>query len=155
MYPPTIAQEYSTIIRLPVAHKTNEYTSPQAASIMGDHNPVTGDHRPVAVISDGDVTFMTQLSSDIVRSINRITNIRQHGTRMQTRKRRVKHGRANTDASPPLIRNSSVRMRSRTSREVTPLSGSKHTRVCVLLFRFLPLRTRATPFWSDHVCWSC
>lgn len=99
---------------------------------MGDHDPVTGVYRPVAVMSDGDVAFMTQLSSDIVRGVNRITSIRQHGTRMHTRKRRIKHGRPNAEASPPFTRDSPAR-RSRMSGEFTPLIGSKRTRVCYLL----------------------
>lgn len=100
---------------------------------MGDHDPATGNYRPVAVMSDGDVSFMTQLSSDIVRSVNRITSVRQHGTRMHARKRRIKHGRPSGEASPPQVTVISPARRSRTSRENTPLSGSKRTRVRVVL----------------------
>ncbi|CAN8100409.1 unnamed protein product [Discula destructiva] len=82
-------------------------------------------------MSDGDVHFMTQLSSNIVRSINGIASIRQHGSRVRTR-RRTKHGRApeetlRASASPSLTREMSAR-RSRMSRENTAGSASRRIR---------------------------
>lgn len=92
-------------------------------------------YRPIPVMSDGDVLFMTQLSSDIVRSVNGLTGIRQHSTRM--RRRRIKHGHAAPPKEYPAhqshaSRENTVASAGR-SRENTAASGAggKRSRVCI------------------------
>lgn len=60
----------------------------QTSSIIGNRDP-TLEHRPIPVIGDGDVLFMTQLSNDIARSVGGISAVRHHGLR--TRKRKSQH----------------------------------------------------------------
>lgn len=59
----------------------------QTASMIGAHDPSLG-HRPIPVMSDADVLFMTQLSNDIVRGVGGISAVRQHGMRNRKRKAR-------------------------------------------------------------------
>lgn len=52
--------------------------------MIGTHDTSLG-HRPIPVMSDGDVIFMTQLSSDISRGVSGITAVRG----MRTKKRKA------------------------------------------------------------------
>ncbi|PSR90709.1 hypothetical protein BD289DRAFT_207542 [Coniella lustricola] len=54
--------------------------------MIGSHDISLG-HRPIPVMSDSDVLFMTQLSNDIARSVGGISAVRHHG--MRTKKRKV------------------------------------------------------------------
>ncbi|KAJ4418404.1 hypothetical protein N0V82_005590 [Gnomoniopsis sp. IMI 355080] len=103
-----------------------------ASALIGNNDPALG-YRPIPVMSDGDVLFMTQLSNDIVRSVNGITSIRQHGTRM--RRRRVKHGHPEPPQPTPTPRGDYSAHRSNTtaaarrSREETAGSDGRSRRV--------------------------
>lgn len=55
--------------------------------MIGNHDPSLG-HRPIPVMSDADVLFMTQLSNDIARGVGGISAVRHHGARARKRKAR-------------------------------------------------------------------
>jgi uncharacterized protein (DUF39 family) len=55
---------------------------------MGNHDDST-TNRPIPILSDGDLVFMSQLSNDIVRSVGDISSVRQHSIRTTKRKRRL------------------------------------------------------------------
>ncbi|KAJ4386388.1 white collar 2 type of transcription factor [Gnomoniopsis smithogilvyi] len=106
-----------------------------ASTLIGNHDHTLG-YRPIPVMSDGDVLFMTQLSNDIVRSVNGITSIRQHGTRM--RRRRIKHGYPEPPPPPPpappsrgdhSAHRSNTTATMRPPREDTVASGGRSRRV--------------------------
>lgn len=108
--------------------------------MIGKHGSATG-YRPIPVMSDNDVLFMTQLSNDIVRSVNGINSIRQHGTRM--RRRRTRQGHPATAPAPPRGDDSAYRSRAsleittaaaRMSREDTVASGGGSRRVRVRVY---------------------
>lgn len=68
-----------------------EYTSGLLGSGRNDQlgsaaNP--DNDKPVPIMSDGDVFFMTQLANDIARSVGEISAVRHHGIRAEERKRR-------------------------------------------------------------------
>lgn len=69
----------------------------QTSSMIGNHDPSLG-HRPIPVMSDADVVFMTQLSHDIVRGVSSISAVRQRG--MRSRKRKARDALAAVDPSP-------------------------------------------------------
>lgn len=59
--------------------------------------------RPVPVMSDGDILFMTQLSSDIARGVGSISAIRHHGLRAARKRKTRPDGAAHReDASKRL-----------------------------------------------------
>lgn len=53
--------------------------------------------RPVPVMSDGDILFMTQLSSDISRGVGSISAIRHHGLRAAKKRKSRPDGGAHRD----------------------------------------------------------
>lgn len=55
--------------------------------MIGNHDPSLG-HRPIPVMSDADVLFMSQLSNDIARGVGGISAVRHHGQRARKRKAR-------------------------------------------------------------------
>ncbi|KAL1851619.1 hypothetical protein Daus18300_012492 [Diaporthe australafricana] len=59
-------------------HRSTRHLQDFTSSMIGNHESFMG-HRPVPVMSDGDVLFMTQLSSDISRGVGTISAIRHHG----------------------------------------------------------------------------
>ncbi|KAI3392106.1 hypothetical protein diail_6177 [Diaporthe ilicicola] len=71
---PNIAENLFTI------HRSTKHLLDFTSSMIGNNESFMG-HRPVPVMSDGDVLFMTQLSSDISRGVGSISAIRHHGLR--------------------------------------------------------------------------
>ncbi|KAF3768698.1 hypothetical protein M406DRAFT_71682 [Cryphonectria parasitica EP155] len=81
-----IAEDLFTI------HRSAKHLVEFTTSIIGNHDPSIS-HRPIPVMSDGDVLFMTQLSNDIARSVGGISAVRHHG--MRTKKRKIGNGNGN------------------------------------------------------------
>ena len=59
--------------------------------MIGGFDKATAN-RPIPIMSDGDVMFMTQLTSDITRCVGEISTARHHG--MKARKRKHRHHEA-------------------------------------------------------------
>lgn len=82
MNDPKIVESLLTI------HRSAKHLLDFTSSIVNSHEPVLGQ-RPIPVMSNGDVLFMTQLSNDIARSVGGISAVRHHvhGSRAAARKR--------------------------------------------------------------------
>lgn len=65
--------------------------------MIGNHESFMGQ-RPVPVMSDGDILFMTQLSSDISRGVGSISAIRHHGLRAARKRKTRPDGAHREDA---------------------------------------------------------
>ncbi|POS78263.1 GATA zinc finger [Diaporthe helianthi] len=61
-------------------HRSTKHLFDFTSSIIGNNESFMGQ-RPIPVMSDGDILFMTQLSSDISRGVGSISAIRHHGLR--------------------------------------------------------------------------
>lgn len=64
-------------------------------------------HRPVPVMSDGDILFMTQLSSDISRGVSSIAAIRHHGLRAAKKRKARPEGTHRREDSSKRMHSSS------------------------------------------------
>lgn len=101
----------------------------QTSSMIGSHDPSLG-HRPIPVMSDADVLFMTQLSNDIARGVGGISAVRHHGLRTRKRKARdaIVSGRA-AEAKAAKAQ-ASHRRQSKGERD-DRTTASKRLQVCV------------------------
>lgn len=78
--------------------------------------------RPVPVMSDGDILFMTQLSSDISRGVGSISAIRHHGLRA-ARKRKTRPDSSHRDDTFKRLHSGSRSLHHHHSRHHRSLSG--------------------------------
>lgn len=110
--------------------------------MIGNHDPSLG-HRPIPVMSDADVLFMTQLSNDIARGVGDISAVRHHDQRARKRKARdvipisgpgSQHGVEDDRVVRPLLAKAqSSHHRSRGSR-TERTSASKRLHVSYVIF---------------------
>ncbi|KUI69283.1 GATA zinc finger domain-containing protein 8 [Cytospora mali] len=80
---PNIVESLFTI------HRSAKHLLDFTSSLVNSHEPTLGQ-RPIPLMSNGDVLFMTQLSNDIARSVGGIAAVRHHGSRAAARKRKAR-----------------------------------------------------------------
>lgn len=89
--------------------------------MIGNHESFMGQ-RPIPVMSDGDVVFMTQLSSDISRGVGSISAIRHHGLRV-ARKRKTRPDSSHRDEAFKRLHSGSKPLQHRHLRHHRSASG--------------------------------
>ncbi|KAK2600617.1 hypothetical protein N8I77_010138 [Diaporthe amygdali] len=78
-------------------HRSTKHLLDFTSSIIGNHESFMGQ-RPIPMMSDGDILFMTQLSSDISRAVGSISAIRHHGLRAAKKRKTRPDGAHREDA---------------------------------------------------------